>query len=406
MRHVVIRLCGSVSVEVDGHDVRAALRRGNELLLFAYLVLERGRCISREEAAAAIWPERRPAHEEAALRTVLSRLRAALGADVLASAEGLFLRLPDEVWVDVREAQELVGAARRCGDAARALDLALQASTILEQTLLPGFDRPWLDARRRHLADLWADATELVAWASLELRDPAGALAAAGSLVDRAPLHEVGYQLLMLAKARQGNVADALQVYERLRTVLRQELGTPPGEALRLLHAQLLLHGGDTPAQRPVALTRAQLRELTRSLATSRDSWGHLVRHDATRRVFEPIARSPVAEAWLICWMQGHDSGPHDHDISSGAITVVSGELTEERLTWGASTCPQVFRTLDTFDFGPTDIHRVYHSGDDPSTAIHAFSPPLRGLGAYAHGHRGELLRHPLGPCEEVRPLA
>jgi hypothetical protein len=231
-------------------------------------------------------------------------------------------------------------------------------------------------------------------------------LAAAGSLVDRAPLHEVGYQLLMLAKARQGNVADALHVYERLRTVLRQELGTPPGEALRLLHAQLLLHGGDTPAQRPVALTRAQLRELTRSLATSRDSWGHLVRHDATRRVFEPIARSPVAEAWLICWMQGHDSGPHDHDISSGAITVVSGELTEERLTWGASTCPQVFRTLDTFDFGPTDIHRVYHSGDDPSTAIHAFSPPLRGLGAYAHGHRGELLRHPLGPCEEVRPLA
>jgi hypothetical protein len=65
-----------------------------------------------------------------------------------------------------------------------------------------------------------------------------------------------------------------------------------------------------------------------------------------------------------------------------------------------------VFGRLETFDFGPTDIHRVYHSGDEPSTAIHAFSPPLRGLGAYARGHRGELLRHPLDPCDEVRPLA
>jgi DNA-binding SARP family transcriptional activator len=407
VRHGLIRLCGSVSIELDGQSVQDALRRGNELLLFAYLVLERGRRVSRDEAAAALWPERRPAHEDAALRTVLSRLRVALGPEVLGSAEGLFLRLPDDVRVDLREAQELVGAARRSGDPAQALELALRASAMLEQPLLPGFERPWIDTRRRHLADLWADATELVAWASLELGDLAGAVAAGGSLVDRAPLHEAGYRVLMVAKARQSNLADALHVYERLRTILRQELGAAPCAALRDLHAQLLLHGGDPPAQRPVALTTARLRRLTRSLASSRTSWEHLVRHDASQRVFEPIARSPVAEAWLICWMPGQDSGPHDHDISSGAITVLSGELTEERLTWGASASPPaVFRALDTFHFGPTDIHRVYHSGDQPSTAIHAFSPPLRGLGAYARGHGGELLRHPLGPRDEVRRLA
>jgi DNA-binding SARP family transcriptional activator len=406
VRHGVIRLCGSVSIELDGRHVHAAMRRGNELLLFAYLVLERGRCVSRDQAAAAIWPDRRPANESAALRTVLSRLRVALGADVLASAEGLFLRLPDDIRVDVREAQDLVGAARRCGDPVQTLELARQASAILEQPLLPGFDRPWIDARRRHLADVWADATELVAWASLELHDLSGAVAVAGGLVDRAPLHEAGYQVLMLAKARQGNVAAALQVYEGLRIGLRRQLGTAPDPALRRLHAQLLLHGGDAPAQRQVALTAADLRHLTRSLASSPDSWKQLVHHDAARRVFELIARSPVAEAWLICWMPGHDSGPHDHDISSGAITVVGGELTEERLTWGPATSPVVFGRLETFDFGPTDIHRVYHSGDEPSTAIHAFSPPLRGLGAYARGHRGELLRHPLDPCDEVRPLA
>ena len=110
-------------------------------------------------------------------------------------------------------------------------------------------------------------------------------------------------------------------------------------------------------------------------------------------------------EAWLICWMAGHDSGPHDHDISSGAITVADGELTEERLTWGASTAPVRYGRLETFDFGPTDIHRVYHSGAEPSTAIHVFSPPLRGLGAYERGKQGVLLRHPLGPLDAVKPL-
>ena len=77
-----IRLCGSVSVELDGRAVHDLMRHGNELLLFAYLALERGRPVPRDEASAALWPDRRPMHEDAALRTVLSRLRTALGASV------------------------------------------------------------------------------------------------------------------------------------------------------------------------------------------------------------------------------------------------------------------------------------------------------------------------------------
>ena len=400
-----IRLCGSVSVELNGQQLNVALRHGNELVLFAYLLLERGRCVSRDEASEAIWPERSPEHERAALRTVLSRLRGALGADVLGSAGGVFLRLADDTWVDVLEAQQLVGAARRCSDPTQALDLVLQALPVLEQTFLPGLDRPWIEARRRHLTDLWVDATEILAWASLELDDLTSAESAARLLIERAPLHESGYELLMLAMSKRRNVTEALQVYEALRTVLREELGMSPGPKLRELHARLLLDGRDTPSQRPVALTAPELRRLASSLASSRQVWQHLVRHDRAQRVFELIARTAEVEAWLICWMAGHDSGPHDHDISSGAITVADGELTEERLSWGASTVAVRYRKLETFDFGPTDIHRVYHSGTEPSTAIHVFSPPLRGLGAYERGKRGVLLRHPLGPRDEVRPL-
>jgi DNA-binding SARP family transcriptional activator len=394
-----------VSVKLDGRQVDVAMRHGNELVLFAYLLLERGRRVSRDEASAAIWPERRPDHESAALRTVLSRLRVALGADVVDSTVGLFLRLADDTRVDVLEAQQLVGAARRCSDPGQALDHVLRALPILEQTLLPGLDRPWIEAKRRHLADLWVDATEILAWASLELDDLTSAESAARLLVERAPLHESGYELLMLVMSKRSNVPDALQVYEALRTVLREELGTSPGAKLRDLHGRLLLDGSDAPALRPVALTAPELRRLTSSLAASRHGWEHLVRHDPAQRVSELITRTAELEAWVICWMAGHDSGPHDHDISSGAVTVADGELTEERLTWGASTAPVRYRRLETFDFGPTDIHRVYHSGAEPSTAIHVFSPPLRGLGSYERGQRGALLRHPLGPLDMVRPF-
>ena len=228
-----IRLCGSVSVELDGRAVHDLMRHGNELLLFAYLALERGRPVPRDEASAAIWPDRRPMHEDAALRTVLSRLRTALGDEVVPSGSGLALRLPPDTRVDVFDAREAVGAARRCEDPQRALELAARARPVTEQPLLPGFDRTWLDARRRELADLRVDATEIVAWASLELDDWATAESAARELVERAPLHESGHELLMRVLARRRNVADALGVYERLRTTLGEELGAAPGVALR-----------------------------------------------------------------------------------------------------------------------------------------------------------------------------
>ena len=37
----------------------------------------------------------------------------------------------------------------------------------------------------------------------------------------------------------------------------------------------------------------------------------------------------------------------------------------------------------DVFDFSPVDIHRVTHAGTAPATTLHAYSPPLRRMGAY-----------------------
>jgi hypothetical protein len=152
-------------------------------------------------------------------------------------------------------------------------------------------------------------------------------------------------------------------------------------------------------------LTRPQLRDLVGRLAADPRQWSALVRHDPMQRVFEPVLDLPEVEAWLICWMPGHDTGFHDHDLSSGAVTVVSGSVREERLRVGAEVTSSVYSSGETFDFTSSAIHRVVHEGDAPTVTLHVYSPRLRRMGAYAISDAGALQRHPLAYGEELRPL-
>jgi SARP family transcriptional regulator, regulator of embCAB operon len=56
------------------------------------------------------------------------------------------------------------------------------------------------------------------------------------------PYRESAYAVLMEALERQGNIAEALRVYESLRGLLRQELGAAPSPAVQRVHERLLTH--------------------------------------------------------------------------------------------------------------------------------------------------------------------
>ncbi len=62
----------------------------------------------------------------------------------------------------------------------------------------------------------------------------------ARALIRQAPFREDGYRYLMEALAARGNAAEALNVYETLRTLLRDELGAAPSSATQDLHRALL----------------------------------------------------------------------------------------------------------------------------------------------------------------------
>ena len=62
----------------------------------------------------------------------------------------------------------------------------------------------------------------------------------ARELIVAAPYRERGHELLMEILVARGNAAEALRVYEQLRTRLRDELGATPAPELRQLQERLL----------------------------------------------------------------------------------------------------------------------------------------------------------------------
>ena len=152
-------------------------------------------------------------------------------------------------------------------------------------------------------------------------------------------------------------------------------------------------------------LTTDALRGLVLTLAADRRVWEPRVRHSPTRRIFEQLLDDPAFEAWLICWMPGHDTGFHDHDVSAGAVTVVGGQVREERLLLGGGVSSAVYGPGEVFDFSSLDIHRVTHVGTAPAVTLHAYSPPLTRMGSYEEGEGGVLLRHARPAGEELRPV-
>ena len=241
-----VQLCGRFVVELHGRGVEQRLPGRQGRALFAYLVLQRPRAVGRHELIEAIWAGGPPATHASALTVLLSKLRAAMGADVLAGRGSVRVALPPGARVDVEQALAALHRAESAvvqGDWARAWSAALCARYVTARPLLPDHDDlPWLDLWRRRLDDAHDSALEAYAAACLGLggTELAGAERAARRLLEHNPLRETGYRLLMQALAARGNVAEALHVYERARTVLRDELGVPPGPAIHEIHVALL----------------------------------------------------------------------------------------------------------------------------------------------------------------------
>lgn len=236
MAAVKIQLCGRFAFLRDGRRIEDDLPGRQGRLLVAYLVLNRNRPVRRDDVIAALWANGR----DAGVAPLLSKVRRVVPLD------GLRPVLPADAWVDVEAAAEAVHRAESAlaqGRPARAWGPAQVALFATGRPLLPGEDGEWLDEERRRLDALHLRALESYAGATLGVggTELPAAVRAARELVRLEPFRESGWRLLLRALAAEGNVAEALREYDRLRVLLRDELGINPGPETQALHRELLL---------------------------------------------------------------------------------------------------------------------------------------------------------------------
>ncbi len=252
MDPVRYRILGTTQVlRSDGTAVPVGGARLRALL--TVLALRAGRTVPAGLLVEEVWDGDPPADAPGALQALVGRLRRALGADAVASADGGY-RLtagPDDI--DLHRFDRLAGEGTRAladGDPAKAVAVLDDALSLWRAPALADLPDRTAEAARwqtRHLDVLRARHT-----AALDLGQAEHSLPELTALCDGRPLDERLQALRLRALRDTGRTAEALAAYEDVRRLLADRLGADPGPELRALHGELLNPGAPDASAGPV----------------------------------------------------------------------------------------------------------------------------------------------------------
>lgn len=261
------RILGPLELRNGSEEI--PLRGPKQRGLLAVLLLNANHVVSLDRLVDELW-EDPPTTAAQAVQVYVSKLRKLFvsvgpGAPrVVTRSPGYMLEL-DPSTVDLHRFESLVEAGRRAldqGDAQAAAGQLGDALDLWSGPALGGFvEEPFAQPARARLEELQLAARELRSEAGLVLGRHAALVVELTGLVEEHPLRERIRGQLMLALYRSGRQAEALQVYHETRTLLVEELGLEPSQALQQLERAILVHdpaldlSGAPPAVAPTLVS-------------------------------------------------------------------------------------------------------------------------------------------------------
>ncbi|MGN9838753.1 BTAD domain-containing putative transcriptional regulator [Nonomuraea sp. H19] len=247
----------------DGEPVALGGPRVRALLTL--LALHAGRIVGAEQLVAGMYGARPPEGVANALQSQVSRLRRALGKDLVEFHAAGYRLVADPRDVDARRFEQLAQEGRQAlagGDPAE----LRRAATLLREALelwpgagaRPLADAPHAEAPAAALQELRLAATEDRVQADLDLGRHRELVAELRQLIAAHPLRERLRAQLMRALYGSGRQAEALTVYDEARKILDEELGVEPGAELAAAHLAVLRADPALGASAPSAARQRQ----------------------------------------------------------------------------------------------------------------------------------------------------
>lgn len=267
------RLLGPMEIRVD--DAPVKLPGAAERALLVHLLLSPGRTVPATLLVDRLWSESTlPVDPMNALQLRVSKLRralAAVGVTDLVGREGVGYQAavePEQVDAldferRLRLARAQAESAARGGGYGEAHLVPYDEALSLwrGQALVDFAGESWAVAEARRLEELRLGALTERAQIALALGRHVEVIGDLDPWVSQDAKLESLAGLLMLALYRAGRQADALEVYQRTRLQLDEELGLEPSVSLRSLHERILRQDaelGDPPTLAPTVPTRAR----------------------------------------------------------------------------------------------------------------------------------------------------
>lgn len=207
--------------------------------LFRRLLLEPDHSASREEILEDLWPDYTPSAAIDLLHQATSTLRHILEPDLpdrfpsrylCLDGERIYLQLPPGTWIDFEYFEQALPIAIQTGH----VDSLKQILAVYSGDLFP-MDRynDWSVSRRESLIDLHQRGLLTLGSAFLGKQQYHEALACVRRSLQRDPWNEDAVLLGMKIYASFHDIPHALQLYERLKKTLKEDLEIEPRADLR-----------------------------------------------------------------------------------------------------------------------------------------------------------------------------
>ncbi len=274
MPQPVVRAFGPLRLELDGRALGPRDVGGRKpKLLLEILLIGDGRPVPRERLAELLWEEDDdpPHNVPGTIDTYVSVLRRKLGRhrELLVTEHAAYRLVRSGLLLDLDRFDGLVARAADQARGAGQRELLEDALTLAGGEVLE--DEPyagWLQETRGYYRRRVTDARLAAGTAALAVGDAAGAVTHGERVRDDDPLDERAHRLVMVAHELAGVRSTALEVYERCRRVLAEELGTDPSPETEDLHRAILRQKPATelvadlsgPTSRPRATPTAAAR--------------------------------------------------------------------------------------------------------------------------------------------------